>query len=197
MRSLPRADFVRAAIALPLLVPLPTPAFQSDDKSFDFALPPSWKLDAAPPRGDPSHLFCVRAARSDGVAQLEMTVDADSGPKGGISALGSVDTLGLSLLSSQPQPAKLVSASKVPGSAPFAAGTYELRYAIGASQQRVVKLARAQQRLFKLAVALPAEPSDEVRAEVESILQSWKAFPVNAGCLSQSNRGAVLPGVCY
>jgi hypothetical protein len=196
MIAISRAVLLRSLFSLPLL-PLPAPAFQADDKSFDFELPPSWKLQAEPPRADPAHLFRVVATRSDGVAQLEMTVDAIEGKKG-LSSLGSLDSVAQKLLTSQPQPATLIAATKAAGNGFFAAGTYEFRYRVGPdAHSRVLKIALQQERLYTLAVDLPAEPSEAVASEVDSIVGSWKAFPINAGCLRQSNRGTVMAGVCY
>ena len=60
---LTRVDVVKALLVSPLLVPLSTPAddnifFQSDDKSFDISLPPTWTLQAEPaPRANPQRLM--------------------------------------------------------------------------------------------------------------------------------------------
>ena len=50
----------------------------------------------------------------------------------------------------------------------------------------------------ELDVALPARPEAALQAEADEVASSFHVFPLNAGCLSQSNRGErALPGVCY
>ena len=209
---LTRVDVVKALLVSPLLVPLSTPAddnifFQSDDKSFDISLPPTWTLQAEPaPRANPQHLFYVRASRNDGAAKLEMTCDFMEGAKN-LDTLGTVTKVAQKYLSAQPQPATLVSANKVPGNGMFALGTYDFRYLVGAAggdgtgssgySSKVIKLALRQERLYQLSVTLPAEPTEPLRSEVDAIVDSWKAFPLNAGCLRASNKGSIFPGVCY
>ena len=60
-----------------------------------------------------------------------------------------------------------------------------------------VRLGLQQSRMYKLAVTLPAAPSPELKAEAEALVQSYQAFPLNIGCLRESNAGTLLPGVCY
>ena len=50
--------------------PIPVTIKVYKDKSFDFELPTTWRLEELSPRGDPGHLFRVAAASSDGAASL-------------------------------------------------------------------------------------------------------------------------------
>lgn len=176
---------------------------QAEDKSWGFALPAGWEIDPKSKwRSEPEHLFHVRAAKPGSSARLEVLVDLTeaNGPKKmkNMKDLGSLETVAEKWLAFQPQPATLAKATKVPPPA-FAASPYELRYSVGEkSQSRIVKLVLQQGRLTQLIVVLDADASAAQVQEVNAIVDSFKAFPLNIGCLSQSNRGGdIMPGVCY
>ena len=212
MRFFSRAELIRTCL-LVALPAAPPPAFasggfyQSDDKSWDVTLPSTWRLETTTaPRAEAAHIFHVAARREDGTASLDVTVDfAESGVKK-LADLGTVDVVSRRLLSSEAQPVNLVSAAKLPGAGFMAGSTYDITYE-SASEQRAVKIGLQQGRQVQLIIRSPRTATEEVRAEVSSILGSFKSFPLNAGCLGQSNgiaksgRGASgerpSPGVCY
>lgn len=204
---LSRADLVKA-----MLIGLPTaPLFgspliahadvfvQADDKSFDFQLPDTWKLDNVGPRAEhPDHIFHVKAQRADGKAAVDLTVDFVEAKT--LNEYGSLESIGRQLLATQGPSAELLLASKVPAPGLFAAPTYEYRFDLGSSTgaQSIVKVGLKQKRLYRLAASLSSVTDASLSAEVESIVESYKLFPLNLGCLVQSNRGeAPLPAVCY
>jgi hypothetical protein len=210
MRHLSRSALLqRMLVALPAwqLASTPLPAvallgeaigdgfFQADDKSFDFTLPsPAWKIDAtkAPRAEHPARLFHVTAERAGG-ATLDLTV-VPSGKKAA-SELGKVDAVGAELASSFG--GELVSAEVVPGSVK-GSKYYTLVYRLPSGGTTTVKLDAKQGRTYTLAVSLPAKPADDLRSEADSLLKSFKCFPVNIICVTQSNSGATpVSGSCY
>ena len=198
-RSAACALGVRALLVLPAspLFPLPASAFQADDKSFSLAVPPTWQLNPAPPRlgqPEPSMLFRVVGSAAGG-GRFEATVEPS--PTKQLAELGSLDAVAQRYLALQPQPAALLRATKVPRPNMFGLNMYELRFSAGPAQQRVVRLALTQSRLYQLVVSLPAEPTRELQAEAEALVASFEAYPLNIGCLRGSNAGTPLPGVCY
>mgnify|MGYP001208605340 CR=1 FL=1 len=199
-RSTACALGVRALLMLPVspLLPLPASAFQADDKSFSLAVPPTWQLDPLPPRaGQPQRIFRV-VGSCPGGGDFEATVEPS--PTKRLAELGSLDAVASRYLASQPQPAVLLGATKVPRPNMFAMDMYELRFSTGPAQQaqqRVVRLGLQQSRRYELVVSLPAEPTRAIQVEAEALVASFQAFPLNIGCLRQSNAGTPLPGVCY
>jgi hypothetical protein len=214
--SASRADLLKAALVAALQ---PAALFaashaasastfvQADDKSFDITLPDSWLIRAADPlRGNPPRIFSLESSRREASAKLEVNVDiaqaGDFGKKFApkkLADLGSIEEVGDRLAQSQPQPAKLTRADKVGAGASglFALATYVFRYE-HAEGQSIVALALSQGRVYKLTQRLPAKPDAQLQAEAESILASFRAFPLNAGCLAASSKGQrALPGVCY
>ena len=71
--------------------------------------------------------------------------------------------------------------------------------ALAAHATTRLKLGVQQNRVYQLAIALPSSPSSaEVEAEAAGILDSFKCFPINIICISQSNKGIVpVAGSCY
>ena len=198
-RSAACALGVRALLVLPAspLFPLPASGFQADDKSFSLAVSPAWQLDPAPPRVAQPDSVLFRVVGSDAAGgRFEATVEPS--PKKQLGELGSLDAVAQRYLALQPQPAALLGATTVPRPNMFGLQMYELRFSTGRpAQQRLVRLALTQSRLYQLVVSLPAEPTPELAAEAEALVASFEAYPLNIGCLRGSNAGAVLPGVCY
>ena len=139
-------------------------------------------------------LFRVVGSAAGG-GRFEATVEQSL--KKQLVELGSLDAVAQRYLALQQQPAALLGATKVPRPNMFGLQMYELRFSTGPAQQRVVRLALTQSRLYQLVVSLPAEPTRELEAEAEALVASFEAYPLNIGCLRGSNAGAPLPGVCY
>lgn len=207
MVSVGRGEVAKLLLALPLsLSPLlprtasaagevVAPAFskyQSDDKSWDLSLPAGWRLDEKMAvRGEfPEHIYHVRAARSDGSAALDVLVDKTKAP---LKELGAdAETVGRAFGAG----AQLASASLEPG-AVKGSSYYEFSYTNGAGRRRL-KLGLQQNRLYSLSVSTQGSATADVRSEVEQIVASFKAFPVNIICIGQSNGGTIpAPGSCY
>ena len=206
--TITRANALKAALLVsfhsaPLVPSIATAVYiQADDKSFDMTLPDTWQGQPLT-RGTPPQLFSLSSMRRD--ASLDLTVDiadaSDWGKKFAPKRLTEIDIkeVGDRLCSQQPQPAMLLQADKVAAGANglFSLAMYVLRYK-HIEGQTIVALALAQGRAFRLTLQLPAEPDAALLAEAESILKSYRAFPLNAGCLAASNKGQkALPGVCY
>ena len=207
-----RAAVLRTLIAIsPAWVPLDAravigevtrPGFlQADDKSWDITLPGTW-MPSTNLRAEAEHVFHLRAARSSGGASLEVLVDKVKG-KTTLKDLGSLEAVGqkyaVGLQPGQPS-AELVSSAVVPG-AIRGSTYYEYTYAhpAGGGTTRL-KLGVQQNRVYQLAIALPSSgpSSAEVEAEAAGILDSFKCFPINIICISQSNQGiAPVAGSCY
>lgn len=204
--SFSRTDVLKAALLASSLQAAPMQAatfLQADDKSFDLTLPDAWRATPLQ-RGTPPQIFSLSANRLD--ASIDLTVGiaqaADFSkrfdPKK-LSDLGSIEDVGAQLLLQQPQPAKLLRADKVKAGANglFALAMYVFRFE-HAEGQSIVSLALTQGRVYRLTQRLPSAPDTALQAEAESILASFRAFPLNAGCLATSNKGMkALPGVCY
>ena len=198
-----RAELLSSA----LLATLPTrpPAawaevfYQADDKSWDLTLPDTWTLERSiSPRDDPAHFYHVTATRPGSTsAQLDVVVDITG--KKTLKDLGKLDAVAQRYLSQQPQPSSLVKAVEVPRPGPFSTNSYELRYAVaGNTRTTGVKVSAKQGRVYQLTLSIPFDSPTPIQQEFDSILGSFRAFPLNAGCLAQSNRGgAIIPGVCY
>jgi hypothetical protein len=201
-----RTAVLRTLIAIsPAWVPLDAravigevtgPGFlQADDKSWDITLPSTW-MPSTNLRAEAEHVFHLRAARSSGGASLEVLVDKVKG-KTTLKDLGSLEVVGQRYAVTPS--AELVSSAVVPG--PIRGSTYyEYTYAhpAGGGTTRL-KLGVQQNRVYQLAIALPSSPSSaEVEAEAAGILDSFKCFPINIICISQSNKGIVpVAGSCY
>ena len=167
---------------------------QADDKSWDFTLPSeAWKLGEAAPRAEhPKKLFHVQGARS-GSATLDLTVELNGARQN--ADLGSPQKYAESLLTSLPG-ATLESATTIPGST-RGSQYYYLQYTTSTGTTSIKATAK-QGRTYALSVSLPAQPVAEVQAEAQSLLDSFKAFPVNIFCVTQSNGGsAPVSGSCY
>ena len=173
---------------------------QADDKSWDFTLPSrQWTLDGRPPRSEaPFFLFRVRGARGGSeaaeAAQFDLTVDL--GKARSVAELGKVGAVGERLRASLPQPATLERAEARPGAI---RGSLYYEFELGtATGLRLVKIGVQQGRTYTLAVDLAAEPSATARTEAISLVDSFKCFPVNIICITQSNGGTTpVPGSCY
>jgi len=198
--SLLRLAALPAALAPPwvaraVIGEITGPGFvQADDKSWDVTLPPAWKPNEDLRAEEPAHLFHLRATRSSGDASVDVLVDRAKG-KGTLKELGKLDAVGARYAPSADW--QLAKAAVVPGAikgSTYYSFTYEGK---GGASTRV-KLGVQQNRVYQLALALPASPSAELEAEAASIVESFKVFPVNIICLSQSNKGAVpVGGSCY
>ena len=179
---------------------------QADDKSFDVTLPDTWKVATPEPvRGTPPQIFSLGSTRASD-AELLVTVDLahaeDFGKKFApkkLADLGSLDEVAERLRLEQPQPATLLRADKVGAGANglFSLAVYVFRFTTGEGQA-IIALALTQGRVYRLTQRLPAKPDAALQAETESILASFRAYPLNAGCLAVSSKGQkALPGVCY
>ena len=209
MRVITRAEALKALLVTSSSLPLWTvsrPAnaasfLQADDKSWDFSLPESWKLNGAPlrrPTTELPRLFQVRAEDASSQCQLDMTVEFAAANQKSLKDLGTMDIIAARYLERQPQPATLLEATKLPRPDMFSTSLYQFRYRVGDGGESVVKLALQQGRLYQLSVSIPAGATEPSRQEADDIVQSFKTYPLNIGCLSASNRGgSFLPGVCY
>ena len=197
------------AVAVPTLPTLPSSALigevitagftQGDDKSWDLTLPSSWKLSDVPARQEyPKHLFHVRATRT-GVpgASLEVVVDRLKENGATLTAYGKLDAVAEKLRALQPQPATTISAALVKG-AIKGSNYYQFAYGVAGGATTRAKLSVQQSRSYMLTVTLPDQATSEVQVEADAIIQSFKAFPINIICLSQSNSGTEpVAGSCY
>ena len=205
--QLSRFQAVKSALLLAAssssLVPLPASAiigevigegfYQADDKSWDLTLPSTkWKISTTVPRAEhPERIFHVSGAR-DGGAAFEVTV-VPSGAKSE-AELGKVDAVGAKL---SKQFGELKSADVVAG-AVKGSQYYVLRYQQSAGGTTTVKLDAKQGRTYMLAVSLPAPSSSEVQTEADALVESFKCFPINIICITQSNSGTTpVAGSCY
>lgn len=176
---------------------------QADDKSFDVTLPDTWQASAVE-RGTLPNIFSLSARRQD--ARVDATVDIAKASTFGrkfdpkkLSELGTIEEVGDRLQLEQPQPAKLLRADKVKAGANglFALAMYVFRFE-SAEGLSTVALALSQGRVYRLTLRLPANADAALQAEAESTLASFRAYPLNAGCLAASSKGQrALPGVCY
>ena len=182
--------------------------FQSDDKSFRLALPSAaWQLDETPlPRAEmPTRYFHLRGARPGGAGgaggaggggvALEVVVEPSTGPKR-LAELGSLDAVAEQLVATWPQPGTLLSAEKIGRPNMFALDSYQVRFKTG-TQQQVVRLALQQSRRYQLFVSLPMEADEAVAREVDALVASFEAYPLNLGCLRASNEGVPPVAICY
>ena len=194
-----------AAAELPII-------FQADDRTFTFDLPPRWVPVTLPDkeRDSTGHLISVRAQQADGLASVQAIVDGGfRGRKYGsaLSDLGPLAQVADTLVSDallnddEAKSAAVYSAEKTGG---FGGSSYYVvRYQVGA-KPAVAKLAVLQQRLYCCTVRAekPAKLSffddeSQLRADMESIIDSYSASPVNAPCLDASSKGSVpAEGVC-
>ena len=200
VRLITRAEALRALLVAPLLATRPSIAstfLQADDKSWDMSLPDSWQLQGEPLRqssAESPRLFQARAEDASAQISLEVVVQFASAGQKSLKDLGAMNAVAARYLAQQPQPATLVQAIKLPRPDLFSTSLYQFRFLqSGGESESVVKLALQQGRLYELSVTIPAGAN-----EVDTILQSFKTYPLNIGCLSASNRGgSFLPGVCY
>ena len=209
---LTRSALVRVLVALPASRLLPiAPAhaligevtglgfYQADDKSWDMTLPsPAWSIDqSSPPRAEhPKRLFHVIATRAEG-AVADVTV-VPSGKKSR-TELGKVEQVGAALA---PQYGELVRTDavvgKINGKEIKGSLYYIIEYKLANGGSTTLKLDAKQGRTYTLAVTLPAKPSAALKAEADALLESFKCFPVNAICISQSAGGKTpLAATCY
>lgn len=170
---------------------------QADDKSWAVKLPASWTISPASMRGDAGHIFSVSATYANAV-RLSVTADFAAN---GVRSLKDfpIERAASHYLALQPQPAELMSAVVLPRADLFSAGLYQLRFSTdGGQSESLIKVALQQGRLYQLTVRMAAGVPEIVRRDVEDVVSSFKAYPLNIGCLSASNRGGpLLPGVCY
>ena len=203
MRCFTRSELIRTSAlfaALPSMRPRPAVAvfYQAEDKSWDVTFPDTWTVEGVQPRNDPMHFMHVAATRPDfSAAKVDIFVDKVKFKS--LKDLGQLNTVANQFQLKQPQPATLVDAVNVPRPGPFSTSSYKFRYTTNnGATLTAVKVAVKQERLYQLVASLPAQAPTSLQEEVQSIVDSFKAFPLNAGCLAQSNRGGViLPGVCY
>jgi hypothetical protein len=211
MRLSSRPDFLKAILCASLQAsPLASTAahaatfLQADDKSFDITLPEALWTKSPPLRGTPPNLFSLVSKRDGSSTSVTVTVELAKADQWGLkfppktlADLGNVESVGERLRLEQPQPAVLTRAAKVAGAGLFATSTYDFRFE-HAGGQSLIRLALKQGRVYRLALALPAQPDETLLTEAEGIVSSFRAYPLNAGCLASSNNGRkALPGVCY
>ena len=173
-------------------------AFQADDKSFDLSLPAAWSFDDEDARRPPPELFRLTAARGGSSVRIVVTVTLGKYGKS-LAELGSAEAAVARVL--LPNEA-LESAERVPGK--VRGSSYYLgRYTDGA-RRGIVKLGVQQDRLYALrAVAEARELSNgasgaSLQADIDTIVSSFSAFPINFICMGQSNAGKVpVAGSCY
>jgi len=203
---------VLATIAVPTLPTPPSSALigevisdgftQADDKSWDFTLPPSWKLSDTNPRAEfPAHIFHAHAKRTaapgGGAPSMDIVVDRLKKKGGSLAEYGKLEAVAERLRMLLPQPATLSNAAVVQG-AVKGSSYYRFDYRLDGGGGVLLKLSVQQGRSYLLTVNLPSSSTQDVQAEAEAILQSFKAFPVNIICSSQSNSGTEpVPGSCY
>ena len=195
-----RAELVRAILVSLPAVPLPAASafIQADDKSWDVTLPSTWQLTEASktPRAEEEHIFRIGGSRPGTSAQFELTVDFSERKK--LSDLGSIESVAERFRAEQPQPARLLTAVKLPRADLFSSTTYEFRVDAANVGTCIQRVSLTQGRLYRLYATLPADAPQPLQQEVNDIVGSYKAFPLNIGCLKASNKGgSVLPGVCY
>ena len=169
-------------------------SWQSDDKSFDFSVPPGWTIRQEP-RGNAGHLISASATRDAGGAELEVVCDIGKFGKSLIE-YGPVEKAAERLLAEQPGgPTELTSATKVAG-AVKGSFYYLYRYTAG-GKACVTKQSVQQGRRYQL--TLRTDPANgAAQQEVDGIVASFSSFPVNFICLGQSNKGnAPADGSCY
>ena len=171
---------------------------QSDDKSWDFTLPnPAWSVTAGNARAEhPKRIFHVMVSGPSG-SGAELTVDPLKGARG-LADLGAVKEYGeKSLLSQQPPQSELLGAEVVPGSVK-GSKYYAIQYKLPAGVIKSYRITAKQGRVYSFAVSTPSSPSATLEADAQALLTSFKAFPVNIICITQSDSGtAPVPGSCY
>ena len=170
-------------------------SWQSDDKSFDFSVPAGWTVKEEP-RGSAGHLISASASRDAGGAELEAVCDLGKFGKS-LGEYGTVEKAAERLLAEQPGGGKteLLSATKVPGAIK---GSFYYLYTYTAGGKACVTKQSVQQgRRYQL--TLRNDPAKgAAQQEVDAIVASFNAFPVNFICLGQSNKGdAPVDGSCY
>ena len=195
--ALSRATLLRTVALLPALTTLPSPAaepaeparvFQSDDKSWDVTLPPSWTLEGSSVRTPVPRLFTFHAGR--GKADVSVTVDLGKFGTSLREAYGTPEQAAAALTADR---GSVLSAEAVPGR--VKGSTYYLvRWERAGGSRCVTKLGVQQNRRYELTASAAGEPGAE--AEMEAIVASFNVFPVNAICISQSNKGNVPVSVC-
>ena len=202
----------RLLVALPATLPwaLPFPAAallgevtgdgftQADDKSWDFRLPSNaWKITDPPPfrNEHPTKLFHATGGRSGGDAKFDLSVDP-SGAKS-LSDLGSPQAFGEKMSAAfAPASSSLESAKIVPG-AIRGSQYFELVYR-APTVTTTTRLTAKQGRTYSFTVSVPDKASKDTADEAAALLDSFKAFPVNIICISQSSGGtSPVPGSCY
>ena len=170
-------------------------SWQSDDKSFDFSVPAGWTVKEEP-RGSAGHLISASASRDAGGAELEVVCDLGKFGKS-LAEYGTVEKAAERLLAEQPGGGKteLLSATKVPCAIK---GSFYYLYTYTAGGKACVTKQSVQQgRRYQL--TLRNDPAKgAAQQEVDAIVASFNAFPVNFICLGQSNKGdAPVDGSCY
>jgi hypothetical protein len=183
--------------------------FLADDSSFTFELPPRWVGVTAPAqeRDSLEHLISVRAQQIDGAASLQAIVDGGSrGRKYGssVQALGSLDEIANRLVANEllaDEAAESAAVVSMEQTSHRGAPYYLVRYQIG-QRPAAAKLTVLQQRLYciriKAAKPAPTDFFDQVGgsllADMEAILESYYASPVNYPCLEASNKQRMPSG---
>ena len=170
--------------------------FTSEDGAYNFRLPNTWTIQNV---CAPGQTTCggrrefVTARRADGTAALEATVDlGEYGTR--LSDFMSVDDAANKLLASLPPSASLVSANAETSKSGQTARNYVYVLRLGGGGERIIKLFVQQSRLYMLTLQTDAQPSPELRAELDGIAQTFVAFPVSTlrGGLLRSNAPPTL-----
>ena len=114
----------------------------------------------------------VTARRADGTAALEATVDlGEYGTR--LSDFMSIDDAANKLLASLPPSASLVSANAETSKSGQTARNYVYVLRLGGGGERIIKLFVQQSRLYMLTLQTDAQPSPELRAELDGIAQTF------------------------
>ena len=201
-----RRGLMRSLLALPLAIrigqwpPLPVQAtglqrqpYSSSDGACYFSVPPDWRLvelcspDRVREQCEATGRRVIVAARSpDGRAVATVTVDLGAYGKK-LTDFASLQTISEGTLAAF-EGSTLREATEVASrGGSLAPNYYVLRFEHAGRFEHVVKLTVRQSRLYTLTIRAEAPPP-ALRAELESILSSFDAFPVSSlrgGLLSE------------
>ncbi len=183
--------------------------FEADDGSFAFSLPPGWVGTTLPAqeRGNPAHLFDIRAKQQAGPGTVLAV--CDGGARGrsygkSVAALGTLDSVANAVV--QDELLNDIAAKDAIVLTKEAAGdSYVIKFLVG-SKPGIIKLAIAQDRLFYIKVKankLVKKPlsffddASALRFDMEQLADSFVVRQIRPTCLTASNRGEVpAEGVC-
>jgi hypothetical protein len=205
---------MRSLLALPLAIrigqwpPLPVQAtglqrqpYSSSDGACYFSVPPDWRLvelcspDRVREQCEATGRRVIVAARSpDGRAVATVTVDLGAYGKK-LTDFASLQTISEGTLAAF-EGSTLREATEVASrGGSLAPNYYVLRFEHAGRFEHVVKLTVRQSRLYTLTIRAEAPPP-ALRAELESILSSFDAFPVSSlrgGLLSSAAPALLRP----